>query len=323
MKDLSYFDTLILIDEVKKIFESELEKSLDLIKVQSPLFVKTSSGLQDTLSGTEKAVGFEKSGEDFEIVHSLAKWKREALGKYDFPMHKGLYTDMKAIRREETVDQLHSMYVEQWDWEKVISKEDRTIEYLKDTVRKIYGAIKRTSDILGEQYQSLKRKLPEDIHFITTQELEDLYPDKTPLEREQLITKKYGAVFIIGIGDKLKSGTPHDLRSPDYDDWQLDGDILVYGSEIDKAIELSSMGIRVDEKSLLEQLKKAKAEDRLELPFHQKVLHQEIPYTIGGGIGQSRVLMLLLGKEHIAEVQASDWEEESIKQFKKKKYSYL
>ena len=323
MKDLSYFDTLILIDEVKRIFEYELERSLDLIKVQSPLFVKTSSGLQDALSGTEKAVGFEKSGEDFEIVHSLAKWKREALGKYDFPMHKGLYTDMKAIRREEHVDELHSMYVEQWDWEKVISKEDRSIDYLKETVRKIYDALKRTCKTVGERYSSLKQELPEDITFITTQELEDKYPELTPQEREQVITKKLGAVFIIGIGDKLKSGKPHDLRSPDYDDWSLDGDILVYDKAIDQAVEISSMGIRVDEKAMLEQLEKADALDRLELPFHQKIMHQEIPYTIGGGIGQSRVLMLLLGKQHIAEVQASDWEEKDVKQFKKQKYQVL
>lgn len=323
MKELTYFETLILIDEVKKIFEKELEESLDLIKVQSPLFVKTSSGLQDALNGVEKAVGFEKSGEDFEVVHSLAKWKREALGKYKFPMHKGLYTDMKAIRKDEEVDELHSMYVEQWDWEKVISKEDRSIDYLKETVRKIYEALKRTCKTVGERHSALKQELPEDITFITTQELENIYPDLTPHEREQEITKELGAVFIIGIGDKLKSGKPHDLRSPDYDDWSLDGDILVYDKAIDQAVEISSMGIRVDEKAMLEQLEKADAQDRLELPFHQKIMHQEIPYTIGGGIGQSRVLMLLLGKQHISEVQASAWEEKDVKQFKKQKYLYL
>ena len=323
MKELTYFETLILIDEVKKIFEKELEESLDLIKVQSPLFVKTSSGLQDALNGVEKAVGFEKSGEDFEVVHSLAKWKREALGKYKFPMHKGLYTDMKAIRKDEEVDELHSMYVEQWDWEKVISKEDRSIDYLKETVRKIYEALKRTCKTVGERHSALKQELPEDITFITTQELENIYPDLTPHEREQEITKELGAVFIIGIGDKLKSGKPHDLRSPDYDDWSLDGDILVYDKAIDQAVEISSMGIRVDEKAMLEQLEKADAQDRLELPFHQKIMHQEIPYTIGGGIGQSRVLMLLLGKQHISEVQASAWEEKDVKQFKKQNYLYL
>ena len=323
MKDLSYFDTLLLIDEIKKIFEKELEKGLDLIKVQSPLFVKTSSGLQDALNGTEKAVGFEKSGEDFEIVHSLAKWKREALGKYEFPMHKGLYTDMKAIRKDEQVDELHSMYVEQWDWEKVISKEDRQLDYLKDTVKKIYKAIRQTSKIIEESYKLSKIDLPKKISFITTQELEDLYPTLTPQEREQVITKELGAVFIIGIGDKLKSGKPHDLRSPDYDDWSLDGDILIYDKEIDKAIEISSMGIRVDEHSMLTQLEKADAQDRIALPYHQKIIHKKLPYTIGGGIGQSRLLMLLLSKHHISEVQASDWEKKQTKQFIKQKYHYL
>ncbi len=319
MKDLSYFEMLILIDEVKRIFEYELEKSLDLIKVQSPLFVKTSSGLQDALSGVEKAVGFTKDDEEFEIVHSLAKWKREALGKYGFPMHKGLYTDMKAIRKDEEVDELHSMYVEQWDWEKVISKEDRHLDYLKDTVRSIYDAIKKTSSTVEYRYGIKEQELPEEITFITTQEMEDMYPDLTPVEREEVITKKYGAVFIIGIGDKLKSGQVHDLRSPDYDDWQLDGDILVYDKVQDRAIEISSMGIRVDEKALLEQLSKADAMDRLELPFHQKIMSKELPYSIGGGIGQSRVLMLLLGKQHIAEVQASSWESKTLKLIKDKK----
>ncbi|MBQ6538956.1 MAG: aspartate--ammonia ligase [Bacilli bacterium] len=319
MKDLSYFETLILIDEVKRIFEYELEKSLDLIKVQSPLFVKTSSGLQDALSGVEKAVGFTKSDEEFEVVHSLAKWKREALGKYEFPMHKGLYTDMKAIRKDEQVDDLHSMYVEQWDWEKVISKEDRTIDYLKDTVRSIYDALKRTSDMVYYRYGIKEQDLPEEITFITTQEMEDAYPDLTPVEREEIFTKKYGAVFIIGIGDKLKSGQVHDLRSPDYDDWQLDGDILVYDKTQDRAIEISSMGIRVDEDSLFEQLDKADAMDRLALPFHHKIMTKQIPYSIGGGIGQSRVLMLLMGKQHIAEVQASSWESKTLKLIKDKK----
>ena len=242
MKELTYFETLILIDEIKRIFESELEKSLDIIKVQSPLFVKKSSGLQDGLSGVEKAVGFTKKGEDFEVVHSLAKWKRDSLGKYDFPMHKGLYTDMKAIRQDEEVDKLHSMYVEQWDWEKVISREDRTLDYLKDTVRKIYKALKKTSDTVYERYGIREQDLSDDITFITTQELEDMYPDLDPKQREYEITKKYGSVFIIGIGDKLKSGKPHDLRSPDYDDWKLDGDILVYDKAIDSQVELSSMG---------------------------------------------------------------------------------
>ena len=317
MKDLSYYETLILIDEIKRIFEKELETELDLIKVQSPLFVKSSSGLQDRLSGVEKAVLFTKEGEDFEVVHSLAKWKRDSLGKYGFPMHKGLYTDMKAIRQDEEVDRLHSMYVEQWDWEKVISKEDRTVDYLKDTVRKIYGALKRTSDFVYEKYGMREQKLADDITFVTTQELEDMYPDLTPKEREYIITKKYGAVFIMGIGDKLKSGEIHDHRSPDYDDWSLDGDILVYDEAIDSVVELSSMGIRVDKEAMLDQLEKSDSLDRILLPFHQKILKDEVPLSIGGGIGQSRVLMFILGKKHIAEVQASAWQEKTEQKVKK------
>ena len=317
MKDLSYYETLIIIDDIKKIFEKELEKALDLIKVQSPLFVKTSSGLQDRLSGVEKAVLFTKEGEDFEVVHSLAKWKRDSLGKYGFPMHKGLYTDMKAIRQDEEVDKLHSMYVEQWDWEKVISKEDRSIEYLKSTVRSIYSALKKTSDLVSKKYGIKGQELADDITFITTQELEDMYPDLTPKEREKVITKKHGSVFIIGIGDKLKSGKPHDFRSPDYDDWTLDGDILIYDKAIDTAVEISSMGIRVDKEALLDQLAKSDSMDRLKLPFHQKIMTDELPLSIGGGIGQSRVLMLLLGKKHIAEVQASAWQEKTEEKVKK------
>ena len=318
-KELSYFDTVIMIDEIKKYFESQIEKRLGLIKVQSPLFVKTSSGLQDGLTGVEKAVGFTKGEEEFEIVHSLAKWKREALGKYDFPLYKGLYTDMKAIRKDEEVDEIHSLYVEQWDWEKVIAKSDRTVDYLKDTVRSIYKAIRQTSIFIKQKYRFLSLDLPKSITFITSQELEDLYPDKTPKEREYLITKEKKAVFIIGIGDKLSSGMPHDLRSPDYDDWKLDGDLLIYDKTLDKAVELSSMGIRVDEDSLLEQLHKSKTMDRISLPYHQKVLKRELPYTIGGGIGQSRILMLLLEKSHIAEVQASSWEEKTLEKVKTKK----
>lgn len=308
-KELTYLETVIIIDEVKKIFESQLEKRLGLTKVGSPLFVKKSSGLQDDLSGKEQAVGFAKDEEKFEIVHSLAKWKREALGKYGFPVHTGLYTDMKAIRKDEEVDCIHSLYVEQWDWEKVIDKSDRTIDYLKDTVRSIYKSIRQTSIILKQKYHFLTLTLPKTIYFITSQELEDLYPDKTPKEREEIITKAKKAVFIIGIGDKLKSGTPHDLRSPDYDDWSLDGDLMIYDKTIDQTIEISSMGIRVDEKSLQEQLEKSDTMYKLSLPYHQKIIKKELPYTIGGGIGQSRVLMLLLEKKHIAEVQQSSWED--------------
>ena len=315
-KELTYLEKLIMIGEIKKYFESQLEKRLELIKVQAPLFVKTSSGLQDRLSGKEKAVSFTKDDEKFEIVHSLAKWKREALGKYEFPLHTGLYTDMKAIRKDEEVDEIHSLYVEQWDWEKVISKEDRTVEYLKQTVTSIYKAIRQTSLMLKQKYHFLELTLPKTVYFITSQELEDLYPELDPKEREERITKEKKVVFIIGIGDKLKSGKPHDLRSPDYDDWSLDGDLLIYDKKLDKAIELSSMGIRVDEESLLTQLEKSKTMDRVELPYHQKILKKELPYTIGGGIGISRICLLLLEKDHIAEIQASSWQDKTIKELK-------
>ena len=315
-KECSYLETIKAIDEVKKYFEKQLEARLSLIKVQSPLFVKSDSGLQDGLTGVEKGVKFTKDKEKFEVVHSLAKWKRDALGKYSFPMHTGLYTDMKAIRKDEIVDDIHSLYVEQWDWEKVISKEDRTIDYLKETVRSIYKAIRQTSIFIKQKYKYISIDLPKSIYFITSQDLEDMYPDKTPKDREELIVRDKKAVFIIGIGDKLKSGIKHDLRSPDYDDWSLDGDLLIFDKTLDKAIELSSMGIRVDEKSLITQLKKSDCLDRLELPYHQKIQKCELPYTIGGGIGESRLLMLLLEKEHIAEVQASYWDKKTIKQLK-------
>ena len=313
-KELSYLETIKMIDEVKKSFERGLEKRLRLTKVGSPLFVKKSSGLQDDLTGVEKAVAFIKEGEKFEIVHSLAKWKREALGKYECPVHTGIYTDMKAIRQHEEVDATHSLYVEQWDWEQVIDKSDRKIEYLKETVISIYRALRHTSVMMKQKYPFLEISLPERIYFITSQELEDLYPDKTPDEREQLITKEKKAVFIIGIGDKLKSGVSHDLRSPDYDDWSLDGDLMIWDKTRDKAVEISSMGIRVDEKSLVSQLEKADAMDKISLPYHQKILKKELPYTIGGGIGQSRVCMLMLGKTHIAEVQASSWQDKTEKE---------
>ena len=318
-KELSYLETIKAIDEVKKYFERQLEARLSLTKVQSPLFVKSDSGLQDALTGVEKGVSFTKGKEKFEIVHSLAKWKRDALGRYEFPMHTGLYTDMKAVRKDETVDDIHSLFVEQWDWEKVISKEDRTIDYLKETVRSIYKAVRQTIIFVKQKYKFITVDLPKTIFFITSQDLEDMYPDKTPKEREELIVRDKKAVFIIGIGDKLKSGIPHDLRSPDYDDWSLDGDLIVYDKVLDKAIELSSMGIRVDEKSLISQLKKSDCLDRLELPYHQKIEKCELPYTIGGGIGESRILMLLLEKSHIAEIQASSWETKILEYLKDKK----
>jgi len=318
-KELSYLETLIAIEDIKKYFEKQLAGRLSLIKVPSPLFVKSDSGLQDALSGTEKAVTFQKDGEKFEIVHSLAKWKRDALGRYSFPLHKGLYTEMRAIRKDEEVDKIHSLFVEQYDWEKVISKEDRTIEYLKDTVKSIYKALRQTVIYVKQKYHFITIDLPKTISFITSQELEDMYPDKSPKEREELYTKEKKAIFIIGIGDKLKSGEKHDKRSPDYDDWQLDGDILIYDKKIDQAVEITSMGIRVDEKSLITQLEKADCMDRIDKPYHQAIIKKKLPYTIGGGIGISRILMLLLEKDHIAEVHASSWTKKTEKELKGKK----
>lgn len=319
-KELSYLEIIKMIDEIKKIFESQIEKRLGLTKVGCPLFVKKSSGLQDDLSGKEKAVGFTKEAEEFEIVHSLAKWKREVLGKYDFPVYTGLYTDMKAIRKEEVVDATHSLYVEQWDWEKVIDRSDRTIDYLKEIVRSIYKSIRQTSIIMKQKYHFLTLDLPKTIYFITSQELEDLYPDQTPKEREKLITKDKKSVFIIGIGDKLKSGISHDLRSPDYDDWSLNGDLIIWDKFLGKPLEISSMGIRVDEKSLLYQLEKSGSMDRLYLPYHQKIMKKELPYTIGGGIGQSRIFMLILEKSHIVEVQQSSWQTKTEKELEGYKF---
>ena len=318
-KELSYLETLEIIDKIKKYFEKQLSARLSLIKVQSPLFVRCDTGLQDDLSGIEKGVGFTKDKERYEIVHSLAKWKRDALGRYKFPIHKGILTDMKAIRKDEVIDDIHSLYVEQWDWEKVISKEDRCVDYLKDTVRSIYKTIRETLLFIKKKYHFISIDLPKTIYFITSQELEDKYSDKTPKEREQLITREYKAVFIIGIGDKLASGIEHDLRSPDYDDWKLDGDLLVFDKTLDKAIELTSMGIRVDEESLIEQLKKADTMDRIKFPYQQKIIKKELPYTIGGGIGISRILMLILEKKHIVEVQASSWSSKTLKELKDKK----
>lgn len=311
-KELSLYETVHLIDETKRLFEKKFAKRLGLIKVECPLFVKTSSGLQDPLDGKQKAVSFTKDSETFEVVHSLAKWKREALGRYGFPLYEGLYTDMRAIRKDEEIDEIHSLYVEQYDWEKVISKEDRTIEFLKQTVTSIYKSLRDTDIELKTKYKFLGHDLPKTVYFITSSELEDMYPDLTPKMREREIVKKEKVVFIIGIGDKLKSGIEHDLRSPDYDDWSLDGDLLIYDKELDREIELSSMGIRVDKKALLDQLKKTGKDKELS-PYHKEIIDETIPYTIGGGIGLSRVLLFLLKKDHIAEVQASSWPTDSIK----------
>lgn len=307
-----YQETLSQIAKVKKTFENELEKRLNIIKVPNPLFVRSDSGLQDNLSGKEKAVSFYKGKEKFEIVHSLAKWKRVALGKYNFKMHTGLYVNMKAVRKEEDVDELHSLYVEQWDFEKVIAKEDRNINYLKKTASEIYEAFKQTAIKINNK----SLKLPKDLYFITSQELEDLYPKYSSKKREYLIGKEKKAIFIIGIGDKLKSGKAHDLRSPDYDDWQLNGDLLIYDPKLDEVVEISSMGIRVDEESIKKQLKAKKQSHKLKLPYHKMIINKELPYSIGGGIGESRVYLLLLNKKHIAEVQASSWENKTYRKLK-------
>lgn len=299
---------------IKDKFEKTLAKELDLVRVSAPIVVTRESGLQDDLSGTERAVTFDiaKDGKDLEIVQSLAKWKRMALKKYEFPLHKGLYTDMTAIRRDDKVDATHSIYVDQWDWEKVISKEDRTFDYLKKTVRKIVKAIAETSDFIKSKgFKGID--ISKDVYFITTQQLLDMYPTLTAKEREDKITKKYRTVFIMQIGDDLSDGKPHDLRAPDYDDWSLDGDLLFYHDVLDKALEISSMGIRVDKTSLLSQIEKADKKERLSYPFHKAILEDKLPLTIGGGIGQSRLCMLLLGRAHIGEVQASYWDKDTLK----------
>ena len=303
-------ETQVAIKEIKDFFQRELAKQLNLTRVSAPLFVLPESGLNDNLNGVERPVSFgilEQKDRKAEIVHSLAKWKRQALKEYGFQEGEGLYTDMSAIRRDEDTDNIHSIYVDQWDWEKIISKKDRTRETLESIVRSVYKALKVTEDYMAYEYEYIGRYLPENITFVTTQELEDMYPDCTPKEREYKIAKLHGAVFIEQIGDKMKSGEKHDGRAPDYDDWKLNGDILVYYPVLDIGLELSSMGIRVDEDSLKEQLVKAGCPERKELPFQKAILDGKLPYTIGGGIGQSRICMFYLRKAHIGEVQASIW----------------
>ena len=310
--NLSLIETEIAIKKVKDFFETRLAKTLNLTRVSAPLFLENSSGLNDNLNGIERPVSFDMLAIDnsnIEIVHSLAKWKRFALDRYKFKAGSGLYTDMNAIRRDEELDNLHSIYVDQWDWEKVITKEERTVDTLKDTVRSIFSVFKATEDFVTTEYPTIEKILPEEITFITSQELEDMYPSLSSKERENVISKEYKAVFIIGIGDTLKSGEKHDGRSPDYDDWSLNGDILFYDPLFDSAIELSSMGIRVDKEALKYQLKKANCEERYELPFHKALLEDKLPLTMGGGIGQSRICMFFLRKAHIGEVQASIWDQ--------------
>lgn len=299
-------------------FEENLCDALNLSRVSAPLFVEKESGLNDNLNGVERPVTFDilETGKNVEVVHSLAKWKRMALSKYGFSMHTGLYTDMNAIRRDEVCDSLHSIYVDQWDWEKVISAEDRNEDFLRETVRRIYGALTMTADYTERLCPALDNYLPREIRFITTYELEERFPDLSPKERENVIAKELGAVFIMQIGDRLKSGEKHDGRAPDYDDWKLNGDIVVYNRVTDAAFEISSMGIRVDKESLVYQLTAENALDRLKLPFHKALTEDKLPLSIGGGIGQSRVCMLLLQKAHIGEVHSSIWPESEIKRCK-------
>lgn len=313
---MNLMETEIAIKQTKDYFERALANSLNLTRVSAPLFVIPNTGLNDNLNGYERPVSFDikQIAEHAEIVHSLAKWKRHALYRYGIKYDKGIYTDMNAIRRDEDMDVLHSIYVDQWDWEKVINESDRTEDYLKSIVVKIYNALRDTEIYLAGLYPFLKVNLPEKLKFITTQQLEDMYPASTPFERENIITKKYGAVFIMKIGGALLSGDIHDGRAPDYDDWELNGDIVVYNNILDRSFELSSMGIRVDEESLKTQLEISGNTDREALPYHQMILNKQLPYSIGGGIGQSRMCMLFLEKAHIGEVQASVWPEYMIKE---------
>ena len=303
------------IKEVKDYFERALSDALNLTRVSAPLFVKPESGLNDNLNGVERPVAFGVKEQDdavVEIVHSLAKWKRMALKEYGFELGEGLYTDMTAIRRDEETDNIHSIYVDQWDWEKIIDKSERNVETLKEVVFRIYMAIKQTEYYICGKYHFMDPFLPKEISFVTTQELEDRWPDKTAKERENLIAREKGAVFLMKIGGALLSGERHDGRAPDYDDWELNGDILVYYPVLDMSLELSSMGIRVDEESLERQLELAGCQDRAELPYHKAVLNKELPYTIGGGIGQSRICMFFMQRAHIGEVQSSIWPEDVV-----------
>ena len=315
----SRYETQEAIGTIKNLMQKKLCMALKLKRVTAPLFVDPAMGLNDDLNGVERPVNFDipDAGTTAQVVHSLAKWKRMALYHYDFHVGKGLLTDMNAIRRDEELDNFHSIYVDQWDWEKIITREERTLDYLKSTVHRIVGTICNALDEIKYQYDNLDTELCRDVAFITSQELEDLYPSLTPKEREQAYTKEHKTVCIMQIGDVLASGQKHDGRAPDYDDWKLNCDILFWHEPLQCALEISSMGIRVDEKSLDEQLKKAGCEERRNLPFHQMLLNGELPLTIGGGIGQSRVCMLFLGKVHVGEVQASIWDEETLTACKK------
>lgn len=314
---LSVRETQEAIKYIRDTFQYEFGKELHLSRISAPLFIEKSSGLNDNLNGVEKPVSFTMQtipNEEIEVVHSLAKWKRKALKTYGFQLHEGLYTNMNAIRKDEELDNLHSAYVDQWDWEKVISKEERTENVLKSHVRQIFKVIKHMEHEVWYKYPEAVNHLPDDIFFITTQELLDMYPDLNARQRENEITKEHGCVFVMKIGDKLSDGTKHDGRAPDYDDWKLNGDILFWYEPLQCALEISSMGIRVDEDSMKEQLEKENCLERLELPYHKDIIEKRLPYTIGGGIGQSRLCMLLLKKAHIGEVQASIWPKEMIEE---------
>ena len=315
---LSIYDTQKAISLLKRLFEDRLGALLNLYRVSAPLFVEEKSGLNDNLNGYERPVSFDilRSDAKAQVVQSLAKWKRLALKRYCFFPGKGLYTDMNAIRRDEDeLDNLHSIYVDQWDWEKVILPENRTIDYLKLTVMDIVKAVCDTQDTMQAIYPQLRclGKLERNVTFVTAQELEDMYPDMSSKERENAITREHKTVFIIGIGGALRSGKPHDGRAPDYDDWSLNGDILFWDDLLDCAVEISSMGIRVDADAMDKQLRLSNCDDRRGLPYHKMLLAGELPLSIGGGIGQSRLSMLLLGKAHIGEVQASIWDEKTEK----------
>jgi len=311
---LSVYETQTAIGVIKRLFEDNLSSALNLKRVSAPLFVEPQTGLNDDLNGIERPVEFavKETRGTAQIVHSLAKWKRMALYKYDFPVGEGLYTDMNAVRRDEEMDNLHSIYVDQWDWELRIEKDSRNEDFLKKTVIAIVNAICDTADKIKEQYPALNVNLSRDVQFITTQQLEDIYPKLSPKERENACLKEHKTVFIMQIGDTLKSGVKHDGRAPDYDDWKLNGDIVFWNDVLECAFEISSMGIRVDEKSLDTQLIKAKCEHRKGLTFHKMLLDGSLPMTMGGGIGQSRLCMLLLQKAHVGEVQVSVWDEKTV-----------
>ena len=312
---LNLYDTQRAIGTVKRLFADTLCATLNLYRVSAPLFLEASTGLNDDLNGVERKVTFDirDSGIEAQVVQSLAKWKRKALKDYGFRVGKGLYCDMNAIRRDEELDNLHSVYVDQWDWEKVIERQDRNEQFLRQTVRAIVGAVVETNDALQIAFPSLHTVLDREVYFVTTQELEDRWPDYTPKERENAICREHHTVFLMQIGDDLKrSGKPHDGRAPDYDDWSLNGDIIMYNPVLDSAFEISSMGIRVDEASMDYQLHKRGCDDRRELPFHKMLLSGQLPLTIGGGIGQSRLCMLMIGTCHIGEVQASLWDKATV-----------